>query len=161
MPGQNCCNYTHVIFNNIPASIFFLFLFNFADICFLARVSLRMVWYVGSRQAIHHDLNQSWSKWVMRNRFMLLLNLHFMRYNNVRDYITCLAIILNLFAYFLFYSWDIRASSGTYRLLPIFYRCVACRIKTGHSNLVSCFSPRMRALAKVFYRGESRCKISC
>ena len=31
-----------------------------------------------------------------------------------------------------------------------------CRIKTGHSNLVSCFGPRMRALAKAFYRGESR-----
>ena len=37
----------------------------------------------------------------------------------------------------------------------------ACRIKTGHSNLVSCFGPRMRALAKVFYRGESRGKIPC
>ena len=36
-----------------------------------------------------------------------------------------------------------------------------CRIKTGHSNLVSCFGPRMRALAKVFYRGESRGKITC
>ena len=36
-----------------------------------------------------------------------------------------------------------------------------CRIKTGHSNLVSCFVPRMRALAKVFYRGESRGKIPC
>ena len=36
-----------------------------------------------------------------------------------------------------------------------------CRIKTGHSNLVSCFGPRMRALSKVFYRGESRGKISC
>ena len=36
-----------------------------------------------------------------------------------------------------------------------------CRIKTGHSNLVSCFGPRMRALAKVFYRGESRGKIPC
>ena len=34
-----------------------------------------------------------------------------------------------------------------------------CRIKTGHSNLVSCFGPRMRALAKVFYRGKSRGKI--
>ena len=38
---------------------------------------------------------------------------------------------------------------------------VVCRIKTGHSNLVSCFGPRMRALAKVFYRGESRGKIPC
>ena len=37
----------------------------------------------------------------------------------------------------------------------------ACRIKTDHSNLVSCFGPRMRALAKVFYRGESRGKIPC
>ena len=37
----------------------------------------------------------------------------------------------------------------------------ACRIKTGHSNLVSCFGPRMRALAKVFCRGESRGKIPC
>ena len=37
----------------------------------------------------------------------------------------------------------------------------ACRIKTGHSNLVSCFGPRMKALAKVFYRGESRGKIPC
>ena len=36
-----------------------------------------------------------------------------------------------------------------------------CRIKTGHSNLVSCFGLRMRALAKVFYRGESRGKIPC
>ena len=36
-----------------------------------------------------------------------------------------------------------------------------CRIKTSHSNLVSCFGPRMRALAKVFYRGESRGKIPC
>ena len=36
-----------------------------------------------------------------------------------------------------------------------------CRIKTGHSNLVSCFGPRMRALAKVFYQGESRGKIPC
>ena len=36
---------------------------------------------------------------------------------------------------------------------------LACRIKTGHSNLVSCFGPRMRALAKVFYRGISRGKI--
>ena len=36
-----------------------------------------------------------------------------------------------------------------------------CRIKTGHSNLVSRFGPRMRALAKVFYRGESRGKIPC
>ena len=35
------------------------------------------------------------------------------------------------------------------------------RIKTGHSNLVSCFGPRMRALAKVFYRVESRGKIPC
>ena len=34
-----------------------------------------------------------------------------------------------------------------------------CRTKTGHSNLVSCCGPRMRALAKVFYRGESRGKI--
>ena len=33
---------------------------------------------------------------------------------------------------------------------------IICRIKTGHSNLVSCFGPRMRALAKVFYQGESR-----
>ena len=39
--------------------------------------------------------------------------------------------------------------------------CYTCRIKTGHSNLVSCFGPRMRALAKVFYRGESRGKIPC
>ena len=38
---------------------------------------------------------------------------------------------------------------------------ITCRIKTGHSNLVSCFGPRMRALAKVFYRGESRGKIPC
>ena len=38
--------------------------------------------------------------------------------------------------------------------------CV-CRIKTGHSNLVSCFGPRMRYLAEVFYRGESRGKIPC
>ena len=38
---------------------------------------------------------------------------------------------------------------------------LVCRIKTGHSNLVSCFGPRMRALAKVFYRGESRGKIPC
>ena len=37
----------------------------------------------------------------------------------------------------------------------------ACRIKTGHSNLVSCFGPRMRALAKVFYQGESWGKILC
>ena len=37
----------------------------------------------------------------------------------------------------------------------------ACRIKTGHSNLVSCFGLRMRALAKVFYRGKSRGKIPC
>ena len=36
-----------------------------------------------------------------------------------------------------------------------------CRIKTGHSNLVSCFGPRMRALAKVFHRGENRGKIPC
>ena len=36
-----------------------------------------------------------------------------------------------------------------------------CRIKTGHSNPESCFGPRMRALAKVFYRGESRGKIPC
>ena len=28
-----------------------------------------------------------------------------------------------------------------------------CRIKTGHSNLLSSFGPRMRALAKVYYRG--------
>ena len=40
-------------------------------------------------------------------------------------------------------------------------RCCVCRIKTGHSNLVSCFGPRMRALAKVFYRGERRGKIPC
>ena len=40
-------------------------------------------------------------------------------------------------------------------------QCNACRIKTGHSNLASCFGPRMRALAKVFYRGESRGKIPC
>ena len=33
-----------------------------------------------------------------------------------------------------------------------------CRIKTGHSNFVSCFGPRMRALAKVFYRGVSEVK---
>ena len=33
-----------------------------------------------------------------------------------------------------------------------------CRIKTGHSNLVSCFGPRMRALAKVFYRGQTEVK---
>ena len=38
---------------------------------------------------------------------------------------------------------------------------ITCRIKTGHSNLVSCFGPRMRALPKVFYRGESRGKIPC
>ena len=31
-------------------------------------------------------------------------------------------------------------------------------IKTGHSNLVSCFGSRMRALAKVFYRGEAEVK---
>ena len=31
---------------------------------------------------------------------------------------------------------------------------LTCRIKACHSNLVSCFGPRMRALAKVFYRGE-------
>ena len=36
-----------------------------------------------------------------------------------------------------------------------------CRIKTGHSNLVSCFGLRMRALAKVFYQGKSRGKIPC
>ena len=35
---------------------------------------------------------------------------------------------------------------------------MACRIKTGHSNLVSCFAPRMRVLAKVFYRGEAEVK---
>ena len=40
-------------------------------------------------------------------------------------------------------------------------RCFVCRIKSGHSNLESCFGPRVRALAKVFYRGESRGKISC
>ena len=39
--------------------------------------------------------------------------------------------------------------------------CWNCRIKTGHSNIVSCFGPRMRALAMVFYRGESRGKIPC
>ena len=39
--------------------------------------------------------------------------------------------------------------------------CWGCRIKIGHSNLVSCFGPRMGALAKVFYRGESRGKIPC
>ena len=39
--------------------------------------------------------------------------------------------------------------------------CYNCRIKTGHSNLVSCFGPRMRALTKVFYRGKSRGKIPC
>ena len=33
--------------------------------------------------------------------------------------------------------------------------CIICRIKTGHSNLVSCFGPRIRVLAKVFYRGEA------
>ena len=38
---------------------------------------------------------------------------------------------------------------------------VTCRIKTGHSNLVSCFGPRMRALVKVLCRGESRGKIPC
>ena len=27
--------------------------------------------------------------------------------------------------------------------------CIACRIKTGHSNLVSCFGPKMRALANI------------
>ena len=32
---------------------------------------------------------------------------------------------------------------------------ITCKIKTGHSNLVSCFGPRMRALAKVLYRGEA------
>ena len=36
-----------------------------------------------------------------------------------------------------------------------------CSIKTGHSNLVSCFGLRMRALAKVCYRGDSRGKIPC
>ena len=36
-----------------------------------------------------------------------------------------------------------------------------CRIKTGHSNFVPCFCPRMRALAEVFCRGESRGKIPC
>ena len=36
-----------------------------------------------------------------------------------------------------------------------------CRIKTGHSNFVSCLGPMMSALAKVFYRGESRRIIPC
>ena len=39
--------------------------------------------------------------------------------------------------------------------------CYICGIKTGHSYLVSCFGPRMRSLAKVFYRGESRGIIPC
>ena len=47
------------------------------------------------------------------------------------------------------------------RLRPCRGSVTNCRIKTGHSNLVSCFGPRMRALAKVFYRGESRGKIPC
>ena len=36
-----------------------------------------------------------------------------------------------------------------------------CRIKSSLSNLVSCFGPRMMALVKVFYRGESRGKMPC
>ena len=39
--------------------------------------------------------------------------------------------------------------------------CCVCRIRTGHSNIVSYFGPRVRALAKLFYRGESRGKIPC
>ena len=45
--------------------------------------------------------------------------------------------------------------------IELYYERFVCRIKTGHSNLVSWFGPRMRALAKVFYRGESRGKIPC
>ena len=40
-------------------------------------------------------------------------------------------------------------------------QCTLAHGKGGHSNLVSCFGPRMRELAKVFYRGESRGKIPC
>ena len=46
-------------------------------------------------------------------------------------------------------------------LVHLIFTPFTCTIKTGHSNLVSCFGPRMKALAKVFYRGESRGKIPC
>ena len=62
---------------------------------------------------------------------------------------------------FLIKSWCVRLT----KLREIFYWCsvfiIVCKIKTGHSNLVSCFGPRMRALAKAFYRGESRGEIPC
>ena len=57
-------------------------------------------------------------------------------------------------------SWDfaqIKIENGP----PLNVQFIICRIKTGHSNLVSCFAPRMRALAKLFYRGESWGKLSC
>ena len=44
------------------------------------------------------------------------------------------------------------------RFIPNHYKRYTCRIKTGRSNLVSCFGPRMRVLATVFHRGESRGK---
>ena len=48
------------------------------------------------------------------------------------------------------------------RIMSSIKQCaIVCRIKTGHSNLVSCLGPRMRALARVFYRGKSRGKIPC
>ena len=48
---------------------------------------------------------------------------------------------------------------NTIQWVVIRFLYLVCRIKTSHSNLVSCFCPRMRALAEVFYRGESRVKI--
>ena len=54
---------------------------------------------------------------------------------------------------------DIGRAEKSHKGQNVTLECYNCRIKTGHSNLVSCFGPRMRVLAKVFYRGESRGKI--
>ena len=61
-------------------------------------------------------------------------------------YIYIIGFAINV-QYIYIYMWD--------------FGILVCRIKTGHSNLVSCFGPRIRALAKVFYWGESRGKIPC
>ena len=56
---------------------------------------------------------------------------------------------------------DIGRAEKSHKGQNVTLQCYNCRIKTGHSNLVPCFGPGMRALAKVFYRGESRGKIPC
>ena len=89
-----------------------------------------------------------WSREHFWNSFLL-------SYNQFNQHFLALALFL-----LWLYLRPFNIIFSQWRHIDLGKVCV-CRIKTGHSNLVSCFGPRMRALAKVFYRGESRGKIPC